>query len=45
MKANKVFLGKAAAWLLAVVGLLWFGCLPGDLGDDLFKGILCGPWG
>jgi hypothetical protein len=45
MKANKVFLREAVVWLAVVVGLLWFGCLPGDLEDDLFGGALCGPWG
>jgi hypothetical protein len=33
------------AWFAGVLGLLWLGSLPGDLGHALFGDALCGPWG
>jgi len=33
------------AWFAGVVGLLWLGSLPGDLGHAQFGDALCGPWG
>jgi hypothetical protein len=33
------------AWCAAAAGLVWFGSLPGDVGEGLFGEALCGPWG
>jgi hypothetical protein len=33
------------AFVACVVGLLWLGTVPGDLGHALFGDALCGPWG
>jgi hypothetical protein len=33
------------AWLAGVLGLLWLGTLPGDLGHELCGDSLCGVWG
>jgi hypothetical protein len=32
-------------WFAGVVGLLWCGSVPGDLGHALVGDALCGPWG
>ena len=45
MRIKRAQVAWGLAWFAAVVGLLWFGGLPGDLGHALFGDALCGPWG
>jgi hypothetical protein len=45
MRLTKGSVVWGLAWLAGVLGLLWFGTLPGDLGHALCGDALCGPWG
>ncbi len=45
MKVKRTQVAWLLAWSAGVLGLLYLGSLPGDLGHALFGDALCGPWG
>ena len=45
MRLNRALIAWGLIWFAGVLGLLWLGSMPGDLGDALFGEALCGPWG
>lgn len=45
MRLKRPQVGWGLTWFAGVLGLLWLGSLPGDLGHAFFGDALCGPWG
>jgi hypothetical protein len=45
MRLTRALVTWGLAWFAGMLGLLWLGTVPGDLGHDFFGDALCGPWG